>query len=64
MFKKPLPKLLTAVLALLSVAASAQTLTTDRSSTWCGSTAVQEAYFAQHPGAREAQKAMLERLDC
>ena len=63
MFKKPLPKLLTAVLALLSVAASAQTLTTDRNSTWCGSTAVQEAYFAQHPGAREAQKAMLERLE-
>ena len=63
MLQKPLRKVLTAALALLSAAASAQTAPADRSPNWCGSTQVQDAYFAQHPGAREAQKAMLERFE-
>nr|WP_277881448.1 M43 family zinc metalloprotease [Hymenobacter cyanobacteriorum] len=48
---------------MFSVAAGAQTAPAQRTGDWCGTTAAQDAYFAQHPGAREAQKALFERLE-
>ena len=63
MFQKLLRKALPALLAGLAVGAHAQTAPAERPRNWCGSAAVQEAYFAQHPGAREAQQALYQRLE-
>ena len=64
MLKNPLPILLTAALGLLSGLAAAQTAPAgQRTGDWCGTMAAQDAYFAQHPGAREAQAALLATLE-
>jgi hypothetical protein len=63
MLKKLLPTALTLALALTGFGASAQSLTAQRSPSWCGAVAEQERYFAEHPGAREAQRAMYKQLE-
>ena len=34
-----------------------------RAADWCGTTAAQELYFAEHPGTREAQEALYRQLE-
>ena len=63
MLKKFYPSVLTAALALASVGASAQTVANERGRAWCGAVAEQERYFAEHPGAREAQKAFYQQME-
>ena len=63
MLKKLIPTALTLALALTGLRASAQNTTTERSPNWCGAVAEQERYFAEHPGAREAQRAMYKQLE-
>ena len=63
MLKRLLPSLLTAVLAVGLGSASAQTLAEPHGRNWCGTAAEQERYFAAHPGAREAQQALYQRLE-
>ena len=63
MLKKLIPTALTLALTLTGLNASAQSKTTDRSPSWCGAVAEQERYFAEHPGAREAQRAMYKQLE-
>ena len=58
MLKNIYSSVLTVALALTSVYASAQKTTDERGRNWCGAVAEQERFFAEHPGAREAQKAM------
>jgi len=58
MLKKLLPLVLTATMALTGFGANAQTINRN----WCGTDALQERYFATHPGAREAQKAFDQQL--
>ena len=62
MFKKVLPPVLTLALALMGLGASAQSVTSERGRNWCGAVAEQERYFAEHPGAREAQQALYQKL--
>ena len=62
MFKKVLPSALTLALALIGLGASAQNVTSERGRNWCGAVAEQERYFAEHPGAREAQQALYQKL--
>ncbi|MDO7849304.1 M43 family zinc metalloprotease [Hymenobacter sp. M29] len=62
MMKRVLPSVLTALLALTGLGASAQA-PAGISPKWCGTVAEQERYFAAHPGAREAQKAFNERME-
>ena len=64
MLKKLLPSVLTVALALAGLGASAQNITSsERGRNWCGAVAEQERYFAEHPGAREAQRAMYQQLE-
>ncbi|GAB3866280.1 hypothetical protein GCM10028824_06630 [Hymenobacter segetis] len=69
MLKKLIPTALTLALALTGLSASAQnksfnpSKTDERSPNWCGAVAEQERYFAEHPGAREAQKAYYQQLE-
>ncbi|MGY3087198.1 PKD repeat protein [Hymenobacter sp. UYAg731] len=67
MLKKLIPTALTLALALTGLAASAQSNTqgtsSQRSPNWCGAVAEQERYFAEHPGAREAQRTMYKQLE-
>ena len=65
MMKRLLPSVLAAGLLLLSQVAGAQTSAQKqdvKTPVWCGTTAQQEQYFAEHPRAREAQKAFYERM--
>ena len=63
MLKNALLPALTLALALTGFGARAQTATADeRGRAWCGAVAEQERYFAEHPGAREAQRAVYQRL--
>ena len=63
MFKQILPSALALALALTGVGARAQQVAAnERGRDWCGAVAEQERYFAQHPGAREAQQAVYQRL--
>ena len=55
--------MLTAALALTSLAVQAQSMADGRGRNWCGAVAEQERYFAEHPGAREAQKAFNLKLE-
>ncbi|WP_231590605.1 M43 family zinc metalloprotease [Hymenobacter terrenus] len=57
--KKLLPSVLTAALALTGFGASAQA---SRGANWCGTTALQAQYYAEHPGAREAEEALYKRV--
>ncbi|GAB3583995.1 M43 family zinc metalloprotease [Hymenobacter daeguensis] len=59
MLKKLLPLVLTAATALTGTGAHAQTV----SRNWCGVYDEQERYYASHPGAREAQKALNQQLE-
>lgn len=52
-----------AALALTSFGVCAQSVTETRGRNWCGATDEQERYFAAHPGARQAQKALYEQLE-
>ena len=67
MLKKLFPTVLTAVLALMSLTASAQTLAAPHpgglNPGWCGTAAEQERYFAEHPGAREAHRIYYQQLE-
>lgn len=63
MLKRLIPTTLTLALVLAGFGASAQSTTTERSPNWCGAVAEQERYFAEHPGAREAQRAMYKQLE-
>ena len=63
MLKKLYPSALALVLALTGFAARAQSVPAERGRDWCGSVEAQEIYFAAHPGAREAQKALFRQLD-
>jgi len=62
MLRKRIPTLLAAALALSTLKAEAQTLADPRGTNWCGTAAEQARYFATHPGAREAQEALYQRL--
>ncbi|WP_201985532.1 M43 family zinc metalloprotease [Hymenobacter rubidus] len=62
MLKKLLP-LAFAALSLVSGSAWAQAPVPEPGPDWCGTTAAQERYFAQHPGAREAQRAYYQQLE-
>ncbi|HEX8330469.1 MAG TPA: M43 family zinc metalloprotease [Hymenobacter sp.] len=62
MLKKLYPSVLTAALVFAGYGATAQSLPTTKSPNWCGTTAAQEKYFAENPGARAAEKALYERL--
>ncbi|MBO2012606.1 M43 family zinc metalloprotease, partial [Hymenobacter negativus] len=59
MLKKLIPSVLTVALALTGLGASAQ----ERGRDWCGTTAMQEKFYAEHPGAREAQTAYYQQLE-
>ncbi|MBD2721245.1 M43 family zinc metalloprotease [Hymenobacter armeniacus] len=50
-------------LALLTTGVRAQSVQAPRPANWCGTTAEQERYFAEHPGAHEAQQAFYRRLE-
>ena len=63
MLKKFYSPVLTVALTLAGLGASAQSVTNERGRDWCGATAEQERYFAEHPGAREAQKAFYQQLE-
>ena len=63
MLKKLLPTAFALVLTLTGYGASAQSITPERGPSWCGAVAEQERYFAEHPGAREAQRAMYKQLE-
>ena len=63
MLKNFYSSVLTVALALVGGGASAQSVANERGPNWCGSVAIQERYFAEHPGAREAQKAMYQQLE-
>jgi PKD repeat protein len=69
MLKKLIPSALTLALALTGLSASAQNRnynpdkSDERSPNWCGAIAEQDRYFAEHPGAREAQRAMYKQLE-
>ncbi|MBF9220382.1 M43 family zinc metalloprotease [Hymenobacter ruricola] len=62
MLKRILLFAFTSSLALASTEASAQSVATP-SSNWCGYDAARERYFAEHPGARQAQKDLDQRLN-
>ena len=62
MLKKFYPLALTAALALAGGGARAQSGADERGRNWCGAVAEQERYFAEHPGAREAQQAFYQQL--
>ena len=62
MFKKVLPSALILALSLTGLGASAQNVSGERGQNWCGAVAEQERYFAEHPGAREAQQALYRQL--
>jgi hypothetical protein len=62
MLKKILLATLTAALTLHGWGASAQA-PAGRGANWCGTTLEQEHYFAEHPGAREAQRQFYQRLE-
>ena len=64
--KRLLPSVLAAGLLLLGVGAGAQTTNQKqglKTADWCGTTAEQEKYFAEHPGAREQQRAFYQRME-
>ncbi|MDB5270049.1 MAG: hypothetical protein JWP58_3089 [Hymenobacter sp.] len=63
MLKKLIPTALTLALALTGLSASAQNTISERTPNWCGAVAEQERYFAEHPGAREAQRTMYKQLE-
>ncbi|WP_310397831.1 M43 family zinc metalloprotease [Hymenobacter sp.] len=63
MLKHLLPTLLTAALALNSFGARAQTSPDGRNRAWCGTAAEEERYYAEHPEARAAQRALYQRLE-
>ncbi|GAC1375741.1 MAG: hypothetical protein NVS3B25_00990 [Hymenobacter sp.] len=63
MLKKLLPSVLTIALAMLGFGAQAQSKGNERGRNWCGAAAEQERYFAEHPGAREAQQALFKQLE-
>lgn len=63
MLKKLLPTAFALVLTLTGYGASAQSITPERGPSWCGAVAEQERYFAEHPGARAAQRAMYKQLE-
>ena len=63
MLKRLLPTALTLALAINGLNANAQSNASDRGPSWCGAIAEQERYFAEHPGAREAQRAMYKQLE-
>ncbi|WP_426059246.1 M43 family zinc metalloprotease [Hymenobacter sp. B1770] len=63
MLKRLLPSVLTAVLVLSGLGASAQSIPGGRSRNWCGADAEQERYYAEHPGAREADRAFYQQLE-
>ncbi|MFD2717733.1 M43 family zinc metalloprotease [Hymenobacter monticola] len=60
--KRVLPSALAALLTLSGLSAIAQT-PAGISPNWCGTTDEQNRYFAEHPGAREAQKQFSERME-
>ncbi|MBF9140241.1 M43 family zinc metalloprotease [Hymenobacter properus] len=60
--KRVLPSALAALLTLSGLGASAQA-PAGILPNWCGTTAEQNRYFAEHPGAREAQKQFNERME-
>ena len=62
MLKKPSPWVLTALVAMVGLGAHAQQLPDGRGPGWCGTSAVQERYFAQHPGARQADQRLYQLL--
>ena len=61
MLKRILPTALAVTLALAGFGANAQSAP-GVSRNWCGTDAAREQYFAEHPGAREAQKAFDRQL--
>lgn len=61
MLKRFLPSVLAAVLAFAGTGAQAQTKTGDNA-IWCGTDQERERYYAQHPGARQAQADLEQRL--
>ena len=66
MLKKRLPSVLTAALLLAGAVANAQSTgqkADSKNPQWCGTAAAQEQYFAEHPGAREAQRAFYQRME-
>ena len=63
MRKKIYSSVLTITLSLVGLCASAQSQPDERGRNWCGATAEQERYFAEHPGAREAQKELYHQLE-
>ncbi len=63
MLKRFLPTLLLAALALTTGTAQAQALNNATGTGWCGTDALQERYFAEHPGAREAQQRLNKQLE-
>ena len=62
MLKKLIYSLLALTLSAVGYGAHAQTVTGPNLN-WCGTSAELERYFAQHPGAREAQQAYYRRLE-
>jgi PKD repeat protein len=63
MLKKFYSPVLTAALAMSGLVANGQSLTDQRGRNWCGATAVQEQFYAEHPGTREAQLAFDRQLE-
>lgn len=63
MLKRLLPSVLSVAFALTGFGANAQNKAAERGSNWCGTDALQERYFAENPGAREANRTFYKQLE-